>query len=260
MAVTLSTVIGRSRVGVSSRGVTVPAPLLPPSATLAWWATGWLRGRVVTDLVLDAVGADGRLHRGADGEPLLGLLGKLRSNGATGCGLALPVEGDPLGLGGPPELTGPAMAAGEAAVAPEAGLALVPEVGPEVVTWSVLPAERRQLPDVGEADRVLRRTTIEAAEALAALDVARWRPEAADLLTGAGGEPLPLPEGVPARCADLARRALAAEAVVEVALADDGGAVTAAEITLRREALYPLERAARRALVAACSPEAWPPD
>jgi hypothetical protein len=48
--------------------------------------------------------------------------------------------------------------------------------------------------------------------------------------------------------------------IVEVALEDDGGAVTAYEIASRRDALRPLERAGRRALVAACSPEVWPPD
>lgn len=237
-----------------------PAHLsLPLSATVAWWATAWLRGLVVTDLVLDAVAADGRLHLGAEGRSLLELLGGLRAGGAAGCGLALPVEGDPLGLGGPPALTGPATEAGQAVVAAEAGLALVPEAGEEVVTWRVLPALRRQLPDVGEADRALRRTTIEVADALAALDVARWRPEAADLLMGSRTRPLPAPEGTPARCVELAGRALAATAVVEVALADDGGAVSATEIGLRRAALDPLDRAARRALVAACSPEAWPP-
>ena len=57
------------------------------------------------------------------------LLGRLRAAGATGCGLALPVEGDPLGLGGPAELTAAALDAGEAVVAPAAGLALVPDVG-----------------------------------------------------------------------------------------------------------------------------------
>ena len=259
MAVTLSTDLAASGGGVSSRGVTSAAPALPPSGTLAWWVTSWLRGSVVTDLVLDAVAADGRLHHGEDGEPLLSLLGRLRSDGATGCGLALPVEGDPLGLGGPRELTTAALDAGEAVVAAEAGLALVPDLAVEVVTWRVLPAERRQLPDVGEADRELRRTTMEAARTLAALDVARWRPEAADLLTGSRRDPLPAPEGVPARCVELAGRAMVAEAIVEVALADDGGAVSASEIAQRRAALEPLERAARRALVAACSPEAWPP-
>lgn len=235
-------------------------PALPVSATLAWWATGWLRGLVVTDLVLDAVAADDRLHRGQDGEPLLGLLGRLRAAGASGCGLALPVEGDPLGLGGPPELTEAALEVGEAAVAPEAGLALVPEEAVEVVTWRLLPALPRQLPDVGEADRELRRTTIETADALAELDVARWRPEAADLLQGASAPKAPgAPDGTPPRCVELARRALLAEAIVGLALGDDGAAISASEMGMRRSALDPLARAARRALVAACSPEVWPP-
>jgi hypothetical protein len=47
--------------------------------------------------------------------------------------------------------------------------------------------------------------------------------------------------------------------IVDLALADDGGALSAAEIEQRRAALVPLERAGRRALVAACSPEVWPP-
>jgi len=46
---------------------------------------------------------------------------------------------------------------------------------------------------------------------------------------------------------------------VELALDDDGAAVSAYEIATRRDALRPLEQAARRALVAACSPEVWPP-
>ena len=50
-----------------------------------------------------------------------------------------------------------------------------------------------------------------------------------------------------------------AEAIVDLALEDDGGAVTAAEASARVAALTPLARAARHALVAAGSPEVWPP-
>ena len=72
---------------------------------------------------------------------------------------------------------------------------------------------------------------------------------------------LAAPPGIPRRCADAGRRGPAgASAIVELALADDGGAVSAYEIEPRRAALRPLDQAARRALVAACSPEAWPPD
>lgn len=232
--------------------------MLPPAAVLAWWATAWLRGHTAADLLLDAVTVDERLHRDDAGEPLPAVLGRLRAAGATGCGLALPVEGDPLGLGGPPRLTTLALEHGSAVVCAEAGIALVPEVASETVVWHVTGAERRQLPDVGEADRDLRRATAEAADALARLDVARWRPEAADLfLDGTRDRPGAPPE-VPERCVMLAARALTARAIVDLALGDDGGATSATEISLRRGALVPLERAARRALVAACSPEVWP--
>lgn len=204
--------------------------------------------------------ADGRLHQGADGRSLAGLLGDLRSAGAAAAGLALPVEGDPLGLGGPRELNTLALDHGEALIAAEAGLALVPEATDEVVRWHVTPSAPRQLPDVGEADRELRRTTIEAADALAALEVARWRPEVADLFLERR-RPLPhAAPGTPVRCVELAGRALTARAIVDLALSDEGGAVSASETALRRDALLALDRSSRRALVAACSPEAWPPD
>lgn len=233
---------------------------LPVAAEFAWWATSWLRGHTVTDLLIDAITGDERLHRADDGSPLSAVLGRLRAAGATGCGLALPVEGDPLGLGGPRAFNDLALELGEAVVCVEAGLALVPEQATETVTWHVVEASRRQLPDVGEADRELRRATVETANTLAALDVARWRPEAADVFLDQR-RPVPAaPAGVPVRCVDLAGRALTARTIVDLALQDDGSATSATEITHRREALLPLDRAARRALVAACSPEAWPPD
>jgi len=121
-------------------------------------------------------------------------------------------------------------------------------------------AERRQLPDVGEADRALRSALPEAADALAALDVARWRPEVADQLMNLRHRPaLAAPPGVPPRCVELAARGLQALEIVALALADDGGALTALDAEARRAALLPLGRAGRRALVAAASPEVWPP-
>ena len=71
--------------------------------------------------------------------------------------------------------------------------------------------------------------------------------------------PVAAPPGIPGRCLDLAGRGLQAMTIVDLALADDGGALSAHEIEQRRAALVPLDRAGRRALVAACSPEAWPP-
>jgi hypothetical protein len=241
--------------------------LLPAAARLAWWGTSWLRGHVVTDLMLDAVlGADAT-HAvtglpGADGtDTLVAGLARLRSLGATALGAAFPVEGDPVGLGGPRVFNTEALEVGEAVVVDGAGLGLVPYRTGAALAWTVLPAERRQLPDVGEADRELRAAVPASADALARLDIARWRPEVADqLMNLRHRSPVAAPAGVPARCVDLAARALQAAGIVALAREDDGAAVSSYEIEQRRSALVPLDRAARRALTAACSPEVWPPD
>jgi hypothetical protein len=243
-----------------------PSLALPAAARLAWWGTAWLRGHVVTDLVVDAVLDADATHTlvglpGADGtETLVGGLGRLRAAGATALGAAFPVDGDPAGLGGPGLFNTGALDAGEAVVVDGTGLGLVPQRTGAAVAWLAEPAHRRQLTDVGEADRQLRSALLTAAQALAELDVARWRPEVADRLMNLRHLDLPTaPPGVPVRCVDLAARGLQAAGIVELALEDDGGSVTAYDISARRAALLPLERAGRHALVAACSPEVWPP-
>jgi hypothetical protein len=240
------------------------APVLPVSALLAWWGSAWLRGGVVLDLLLDAVLADDATHvvaglPGVEGSVPLGrALIEIRVAGAASCGLALPETGDPVGIGGPRELSAAALEAGEAVVAGAA--ALVPRRVGAAVEWTAYPAASRQLDDVGEADRALRLALQQAATAMADLDVARWRPEAADALMNLHRPPaLKPPPGTPTRCVDLAARALQARAIVELALADDGAAVSASEAGARRAALQPVGAAARRGLVAACSPEVWPP-
>ena len=229
---------------------------------LSWWGTAWLRGHVVSDQMVDGVVGEDAVHLvgGADGaEPLVLALGRLRRLGATGFGLALPVAGDPLGLGGPTAFNAAALAAGEAVVTTDADVGLVPERVGASVTWAEHSAPRRQVPDGGEADRALRSALLETAEELARLDVARWRPEVADELTDLRRpHPLEAPPGVPSRCLSLAGRGMQAMAIVELALVDDGSAITAAESTQRQSALLSLERASRRALVAACSPDVWP--
>jgi len=235
---------------------------------LAWWGTGWLRGHVAADHLIDAVLDQDAAHlvafAGSDPEPLMTGLGRLRADGADAFGAALPSEGDPVGLGGPAAFNTAALDVGEAVVVLDAaGFArrgLVPDRVGAAVTWAVMAAERRQLPDVGEADRGLRSALPEAADALAALDVARWRPEVADQLMNLRHRPaLAAPPGVPPRCVELAARGLQALEIVALALADDGGALTALDAEARRAALLPLGRAGRRALVAAASPEVWPP-
>ncbi|WP_028660797.1 hypothetical protein [Nocardioides insulae] len=256
---------------------------LPLSLRLAWWGTSWWRGHLVADTFLDGVlghGLDGpdpdadaihlvtglgALGLGGPGsltegtEPLLTALGRLRAEGGTLLGAAFPEEGDPAGLGGPATFNSAALEAGEAVVCATAGVGLVPGRVGAAVTWTAYEARRRQIPDVGEADRAVRSALPAATDALADLDVARWRPEVADqVLDLRHRAALPAPAGVPERCADLASRALQLLGIVELALEDDGAAVTAAEMSARRDALRPLARAARHALTSAGSPEVWP--
>lgn len=242
------------------------------SARLAWWLTAWLRGGAAPDDLVEAVRGADAAHdvAGLPGDPgpvpLVLALGRLRGLGVGYAGLALPVDGDPVGLGGPPAFNSAALEAGEAVVLGESGgslgaswWGLVPHRAGAGVLWHAQPAARRPLPDLGEADRDLRRALSEAATALADLDVARWRPEVAEELVSLRRPwSIAAPPGVPPRCVEVTGRALQAAAITDLALADDGGAVSASAIGLRRAALLPLDRAARRALVAAASPEAWP--
>jgi hypothetical protein len=224
--------------------------VVPVTARLAWWGTAWLRGQVSPDELLDAV-LDGDVAHRVGGEPLLTALAGLRTAGAAGFGAAYPREGAAVGLGGPVAFNTAAIEAGEALIAIGAEAGLVPRrVGP-TVEWTAYPAARRQVPDLGEADRELRTALLTVAEELAELDVASWRPELADELMDLRRRRVPgTPPGVPPRAAELAARSLQALRITDLALADDGGALSASAAEQRRAAILPLDLAGRRALVA----------
>jgi hypothetical protein len=222
-------------------------PDLPTSARLAWWGTAWLRGHSPPDDLIDRVPGAGAL---------LPVLAGWRAAGCTGLALVLPVEGDLLGLGGPPDFNEAAYAAGEAVLAVGVDAGAVP--GGDPCRWTSYVARRAPVPDLGEADRGLRAGLLEATHALVELDVARWRPEVADELMDLHRRPhVDHPQGVPAAAVDLAARALQLSGIV--ALAGDGAAVSAHETDRRVAALRDLERVARHALVSSCSPDGWPP-
>jgi hypothetical protein len=95
---------------------------------------------------------------------------------------------------------------------------------------------------------------LSAANTLADLDVARWRPEVADeLMALRRTADLHVPRGMTPRAVKLVSLSTRCRTIVDLALMDDGGAVSAIEADRRRAALGPLDHAARRGLVAACS-------
>jgi hypothetical protein len=234
---------------------------LPRSAALALWFTAWAAGRVSLDDARDAIVGDDAAHDvvGMPGEtepvPLILALGRLRAAGATAAGLALPVPGDPLGLAGPTPFNADAIEAGEAVLLSGADIGLVPHAAGAGVTWRYhAAASRRQVPDPSEADSLLRRTVVDTANTLADLDVARWRPEVADeLMALRRTADLAFPPDSGPRAVRLASLSVRCRTIVELALDDDGGALSASEADRRRAALTPLDHAARRGLVAACS-------
>lgn len=250
----------------------------PASMLLAWWGTAWLRGLVPTDDVVDVMTEHAGIHSvrehlplrpeaggsarpEVEGTGLLPLLAAVRRAGARELGATYPVEGDPLGLGGPRDFNLDATDVGEALLCPAAGLGVVPHTVGAGTTWTVHEARPRPLPDLGEADRGLRTGLLSALRTLEQLDVASWSPDAVDEVLDLCRAPdlSPAP-GTPGRVLDLADRALRARHVAALALRDHGGAVTAPEVMARAEAVGELDRWARAALAAASSPWCWPPE
>ncbi|QYJ05009.1 hypothetical protein KUV85_04800 [Nocardioides panacisoli] len=234
---------------------------LPIAGRVAWWGTALLAGHVGPDEFDDALGDDYVAHVVLGADSLAHLLRASAEAGARGVAAVFPEPGDPFGLAGPAAFNADALDAGEAVLTVGPGaVGAVPHPVGRAMEWHTHPVGRRPPPDLGEADRELRSTLLRTAEDLARLDVARWRPEVADALHSLReGVPLTAPPGIPGRAADLARRALHLMTVVDLALVDDGAAVSATEARAREDVVVPLGRAARRALTAACSPDGWPP-
>ncbi|MDX2922262.1 MULTISPECIES: hypothetical protein [Streptomyces] len=247
----------------------------PRSGLLAAWGNALLAGLVSPDEAALAIVGEDAVHRveGLPGEAgpvgLTLALGRLRGLGATGFRLALPVPGHPLGLSGPPDFNARALEAEEAVVAYGVPYGLVPEVsgaGPEgdlhiEVVWRVLPvreAPPADVPSLGEAERELAEALRDATAVLSRLDVAGSGPvaeaavEAYRARVERGGGHEVLAPGYPPRAVRVLEMAQRVGLLVSVAYENGhGGAVSASEIAARGEALRPVERVARRALVAA---------
>lgn len=224
------------------------------SATLVCWGNAWLAGQTGLDEAADRVERQGgpQLVATAAGDtPLRGFLADLRVEGMKSLRLALPVAGDPLGLTGPPSFNSAAIEAGQAAIAvlPGRCLGLVPardRRGSSYagVRWGVLEASAcaPAIPSLAEAEHALTVAIREATDALTGVEgpiQGHRRLHAFD-----DG----LAPGYPARAHRVA--ALAARLAAALRVADDRG-LTSGQIATRGHALRDLDRAVRRARVAA---------
>ncbi|MFJ1734354.1 hypothetical protein [Streptomyces sp. NPDC088254] len=253
----------------------------PRSGRLAAWGNALLAGLVSPDDAVLAIVGEDAVHRveGLPGETApVGLtlaLGRLRALGVRGLRLALPAPGHPLGLSGPPEFNARALDAREAVVCQGAAFGLVPEVseaGPSgdvhvEVVWhclAVREAPPADVPSLGEAERELAEALREATAVLSRLDVAGSGPVAEAAIDAyraraeRGREVLA--PGYPPRAVRVLELAQRVSLLVSLAQErGEGGAVSAAEMAARGEALRPVERTARRAQVAAYNSvgEAW---
>ncbi|MDX3384928.1 hypothetical protein PV682_26150 [Streptomyces niveiscabiei] len=245
----------------------------PRAGRLAAWGNALLAGLVSPDDAVVAVVGEDAVHRveGLPGEAApVGLtlaLGRLRALGVRGLRVALPAPGHPLGLSGPPEFNARALEAEEAVVCHGAALGLVPEIfeaGPAgdvhvEVTWHCLPvreAPPADVPSLGEAERELAEALREATAVLSRLDVAGSGPVAEAAIDAyraraERGRELLAP-GYPPRAVRVLKLAQRVGLLVSLATENGhGGAVSASEMAARGAALRPVERTARRALVAA---------
>jgi hypothetical protein len=234
-----------------------------PAGILVAWGNAWLTGHVGLDEAVDII-EEAAGPNVIEETPLRRGLADLRVAGMTALRLALPVPGDLLGLTGPPGFNTAAVQAGAAVIAVQPGRAagLVPAedrrgssyVG---VRWSVLEAAAGapDVPSLPEADRQLTLAVRDATDTLLTVDdVSGWRPEIAEALSALRSEPESsdaLAPGYPPRAHRVAALAGRLAVVVDLAQGLDGQQLTADQTARRADALRLLDRAVRRARVAA---------
>ncbi|KGF04821.1 hypothetical protein [Actinomyces urogenitalis] len=244
---------------------------LPVSVVLALWAplpssfgAATVQGPDGAHTVLDAGPCAGdRLAGGAapDAEPVALEAWLRAARPLRHCAAVLPSPADPVsGLALALEAGQGVLVEGGASSSLEGRtVLLVPYTSGTSVTWWAHALAASPPPfDASQARRQVHAATEEAIRTLTELDLARERPELAELLTDlvtAVLDPRLVPPSLDARRRDLLERSLRLAAVCELALDDDGAAASAREAGRRHEVLRRLLVTARRGASAAT--ETW---
>ena len=236
----------------------------------ASWCTAVLRGRVAIDDAVDALteGLQDVTVIGLTDEPepvqLAWTFGRLRKLGVTGTCALWAAPGHPAGLPGPPDFNARAIARSGAVVTLDGPpLGILPDittVGPDDdylvrLEWHVEQVQRHARPfasSLAEAERNMVNALHQGLTALEQLDVAQWRDDVLDVMRSwDDDEVLLAPPGLPDRAYRLIAQTERLMGVVDLALADEGGAVSASEAAVRQAALSRLVPAIRDASTAA---------
>lgn len=229
-----------------------------PSVRLASHLNALIHGQLSVEVAAHAITEPDVAHHVVDRDQRLGLdpltahpleavLPTLRIAERDGWVLAMPVPGGLGALRGPRPLNEAALEAGEAVVGITAGVGLVPlQVGP-AVQWQVFAAERPFTTLTPyDAERALNEVVLEAAATLTSLQIAAGTRPKSD-------RGLRLAPGYPSRQLATAERAARLMQAADVALADDGAAISVYEADERARVLRRLRAAASDALCAAVS-------
>lgn len=235
---------------------------LERAAAIAAWVSAALRGACGVDHVIDVVGgidgstpaADFVPHDEPDVLPLAFAVARWRGRGVTGWRYLPVAPGDAAGLPGPSAYSTSVLECGVGLLA--AGgqdLGLVTETRDDLLVWREYAIDLPPLAPIvsaSEAERELLDSLNGSIDLLDRLDLAHWQADAGDVRDD-WSDPTPMPPGTGHRAERLALRSRRILQVVELAMVDDGGSRTSAEMQMRRASLGGLARAARHAHAAA---------
>ena len=244
---------------------------LPRSVLLALWLDAPESGEDHVKRAARAVQGEDEPHSVSGlGAPEMSLheLITMWLDGPRSSAAVLPTPGDAAGV--PAAVSPLAIEAGECVLVHTDGgaFAAVPQVEEfgsryergHLVTWSVHRVTDwrtgllGQIGSLADAERGLRAGLQQATDALNALDIARWRPDAAAAISELRASRLggwPAPPSVDPRRLNVLMTASRLISIVQLATADDGGAVNLWQADQRSTALREVDRMARRALAAA---------
>lgn len=236
---------------------------LERAAATAAWVSAALRGSCGVEHVIDVVGGvvgDGPPpaflpHDQPEPLSLAFAIARWRGSGVVGWRYLPVAPGDAAGLPGPSAFSTTALECGVGLLS-SAGdrLGLVPEMHDDQVVWREHEVPIYRSHDVfgsaSEAERELLERLNSSVDLLESLELGHWQPESGDVRHD-WTDPSPMPPGTGHRAERLALRSRRVLQLVELAVADDGGSRTSAEMTARKSSLTELARAARHAHAAA---------